>query len=116
MPGVPLYGSGGLGWFSVAEAGSVCGSRGGAGILNREHLENLVGALAGNGSGDSKAEGGWLRIAAKLFFHEHVILLRRIVVRQEGTNKKRPDKAITSATNGEDPSRICTPVGWRRCL
>ena len=53
----------------------------GGNIINGEHLDNLVRALAGNGSGGGKAEGGGLIIAAMLLFHEHVICLQRIVVR-----------------------------------
>ena len=80
-------------------------------ILNGEHLENLVRALAGNGSGGGKDEGGRLRIASTLLFHEHVICLQSIVVRQGRTKKKQSDKEITAATNGANPSRICPPSG-----
>ena len=52
----------------------------GGNILNGEHLDNLVGVLAGDGSGVGKAEGVGLRIAVTLFFHEHVICLQRIAV------------------------------------
>ena len=86
----------------------------GGGILNGEHLDNLVGALAGNGSGVVKAEGGGLRIAAALFFHEHVMCLQRIVVCQGSTRKKRSDKAIPAATNGDDPSQISPPLAVER--
>ena len=85
----------------------------GGNILNGEHLDNLVGALAGNGSGGGKAEGGGLRIAATLFFHENVICLQRIVVCQGKTKKKRSDKGIPAATNGDDPSRIPPHAGRR---
>ena len=85
----------------------------GGNILNGEHLEKIVGALAGNVSGGSKAEGGGLNIAATLFFHEHVICLQRIVVSQGRTKKKKSEKVIPAATNGDNPSRICPPVGWR---
>ena len=78
----------------------------GGNILNGEHLENLVGALAGNGSGGGKAEGGGLRIAATFFIHEHIICLQMIVVRQGKNNNKRSDNAIPTTTNGDDPSRI----------
>ena len=83
-------------------------------ILNREHLDNLVRALSGNVSGGGKAEGGGLRISVTIFFQEHVICLQRIFVRQGRTNKKRSDKAITAATNGDDPSRICPPLRAER--
>ena len=76
----------------------------GENILNGEHLDNLVRALAGNISGIGKAEGGGLRIAATLFFHKRVICLQRIVVRQRRTKKKRSDNAIPAATNGNYPS------------
>ena len=79
----------------------------GGNIVNGEHLDNLVGALAGNCSGGGKAKGGELRIADTLLFHEHVICLQRIVVRQGRKKKKRSDKAIPAATNSDDPSRIC---------
>ena len=75
----------------------------------REHLDNLVGELAGYDSGDGKAKGGGLSIAATLFFHEHAICFQRIVMRQGRTKKKRLDIAIPAATNGDDPSRICPP-------
>ena len=88
----------------------------GGNILNGEHLEKIVGALAGDGSGGGKAEGGGLRISAMLLFHEHVICLQRIVVCQGRTKKKRSDKAIPTATNGDDPSRMCPPTGWRGWL
>ena len=84
----------------------------GGDILNGEHLNNLVGALAGDGSGGGKAEGGGLRISATLFFHERFICIQRIFVSQRRTKKKRLDKAITAATNGDNPSRICPPAGW----
>ena len=42
----------------------------GGNILDGEHLNNLVGAIAGDGSGSGKAEGGGLHIAVMLFFHE----------------------------------------------
>ena len=110
LPGVPPHGSGVRGWvrFSVAEAGSVCGSRGGN-ILNGEHLDNLVRALSGDGGGSGKAEGGGLHIAATLFFHEHAVCLQSIVMRKGRKKKKRSDNAILSATNGENPSWICPP-------
>ena len=82
----------------------------GGNIINGDHLKNLVGALAGDGSGGDKAEGGGLIISATLLFHEHVICLQRIVVRQGRTKKKRSDKAIPAATNSDDPSRICPPL------
>ena len=85
-------------------------------ILDEEHLNNLVGALASDGSGGVKADWGGLRIAATLFFHKHVICLQRIVVRQGRTNKKRSDKAIPADTNSENLSRICPPTGWREWL
>ena len=81
----------------------------GGDILNGEHLDNLFGALAGDGSSGGKAEGGGLRISATLFFHEHGICLQSIVMREERENNKRSDKAIPTATNGDDPSRICPP-------
>ena len=86
-------------------------------ILNGEHLDKIVGSLAGYGSVGGKAKGRGLRIAATLFFHEHIICLQRIVVRQGRTKKKRSDKAIPAATNGDDPSRVCPPPrdvegGW----
>ena len=89
----------------------------GGGIINGGHLDNLVGALAGNGSGGGKAKEGGLIIAATLFFHEHVICLQRIVVRQGRKKNKRLDKAIPAATNSDNPSRICPPLpggegGW----
>ena len=88
----------------------------GGDIINGEHLDNLVGALAGNGSGGGKAKEGGLIISATLSFHEHVICLQRIVVRQGREKKKRSDKAIPAATNSDDPSRICPPPargrGW----
>ena len=83
-------------------------------ILNGEHLNKIVGALAGDGSGDGKAKGGGLRISATLFFHKHVIFLQRIVVSQGRTKKKRPEKAIPAATNSNDLSRICLPRGVER--
>ena len=52
----------------------------GGNILDVEHLENLVGALAGDGSGGGKVERGGLRIDVTLFFQEHVICLQMIVV------------------------------------
>ena len=82
-------------------------------ILDGEHLNNLVGALASDGSGGVKADWGGLRIAATLFFHKHVICLQRIVVRQGRTKKKRSDSTIPAATNGNNPSRICSPAGRR---
>ena len=60
--------------------------------------------MAGDCSSGSKAEGGGLRIAATLFFHKRVICLQRIVMRQGRTKKKRLDKAIPAATNGNYPS------------
>ena len=89
---------------------------GGGGILNGEHLNNLIGTLAGDGSCGGKAEGRGLRIAATLFFHENVICLQRIVVRQGRTKNKWSDKAIPDATNGNNPSRICPPSDWRGWL
>ena len=82
-------------------------------ILDEEHLDNLVRALAGHGSCGGKAEGKGLRIAATLFFQEPAICLQRIVVRQGRTKKKRSDNAILAATNGDNPSRICPPAGRR---
>ena len=38
----------------------------GGNILDGEHLDNLVGELAGNGSGGGKAEGVRLRIGCKI--------------------------------------------------
>ena len=90
----------------------------GGDTLNGEYLDNLVGVLAGDGSGGGKTEGEGLIIAATLFFHEHAICLQRIVVRQGRTKKKRSDKAIPAATNSDNPSWIC-PLppggegGWR---
>ena len=83
----------------------------GGNIINGEHLNNLVGALAGDGSGGGKAEGGGLRISATLFFQNHVICLKRIVVHQVRTKKRRSDNTIPSATNGNDPSRIWSTAG-----
>ena len=81
----------------------------GGDILNGENLDNLVGALAGDGSGGGKNKGRGLCIAAMLFFHEHVICLQRIDMCQGMTKKKRPDKAIPAGINGDDPSRISPP-------
>ena len=81
----------------------------GGNILNGEHLDHLVRALSGSGSGGSKVKGGGLIIAATVFFHEHVICLQRIIMRQVSTKKKRSEKAIPYATNGDDLSRICPP-------
>ena len=86
----------------------------GGNILKGEHFNNLVGALSGDGSSGAKAEGGGLHIAATLFFHEYVICLQSIVMRQGSTKKKRSDKAIPAATNGDDPSRIFPPPDGRR--
>ena len=88
----------------------------GGGIIDGEHLNNLVGELVGNGGGGGKAEGGGggLRIAATLSFHEHGICLQRIVVCQGRTKKKRSDNEIPTATNGDDPSRICPPLRAER--
>ena len=90
----------------------------GGNILDEEHLDNLVEALAGNGSGGGKAKGGGLRISVMLFCHEHDICLRIIVVHKGRIKKKRLDKAIPSATKGDDPSWISPPPlggqgGWR---
>ena len=85
----------------------------GGNILNGKQLDNLVGALAGDGISGGKYKGGGLRIATTIFFHEHVICLQRIVVRQGRTKKKRSEKAIPAATNGDDPYQICHPDGWR---
>ena len=85
-------------------------------ILNGEHLDEIVGALAGDGSGDGKAEGGGLCIAATLLFHYRVICLQRIAVRQGRTKNKRSDKLIPAATNGDYPSQICSPAGCRRWM
>ena len=82
----------------------------GRNILYGEYLNNIVGALAGGGSVGGKAEGGGLIIAATLFFHEHVICLQRIVVRQGREKKNRLDKAIPSTTNSDDSSRIFPPL------
>ena len=38
---------------------------------------------------------------------------QRIVVCQGRTNKKQSDNTIPAATNGNNPSRICPPNGWR---
>ena len=116
LPGVPPFCSGG-GWefFSVAEERSDCGSHGGN-ILNGEHHDKIFWALAGDGSGGGKAKGGGLRIAAAQFFHEHVICLQIIIVLQGSKNNKRPDKEIPAANNGDDPSWVCLPVGWRGWL
>ena len=85
----------------------------GGNILNGENLDNFFGELVGDGRGGSKSKGVGLRIAATLFFHEHVIFLQRIVVLQGRTKKKRSDKAIPAATNSDDPYRVCPPAGWR---
>ena len=85
----------------------------GGNILDGEHLDNLGGSLAGNGSGDGKAEGGGLRIAARLFIHEHVICLQSIVMCQGRTKKKRSYNAIPAATNVDDPYRIFPPARQR---
>ena len=81
----------------------------GGNILDGEHLDNLFAALADDSSGNGKAEGEELRIAATLFFHEYVICLQRIVMHQGRKKKKRSDKAIPTSTNGDDPSRISPP-------
>ena len=63
----------------------------GGNILNGEHLNKIVWALAGNGSGGGKADGGGLRIVATLLFHEHVVCLQRIVrggQRRNGRTKR----------------------------
>ena len=65
----------------------------------------------GNGSGGGKAKGGGLCIADTLFFHEYFICLQSIVVLQGKTKKKRLDKAIPAATNGDTPSRVCPQQG-----
>ena len=78
-----------------------------------KHLDKIVGALAGDDSGGGKSKGGGLHIDAALLFQEHVICLQRVIVRQGKTKKKRWDKAITAATNGDDPSRVYPPAGWR---
>ena len=83
----------------------------GGNIFDGEHLDNLVRALAGDCSDGGKAKGIGLRIAATIFFYEHFILLQRIVVSQGRTKKKRSDKAIPAATNGDDPSRIWSTAG-----
>ena len=88
----------------------------GGNILNGEHLEKIVGALAGDGSGGGKAKGGGLRIAATLFFHKHVIFLQRIVVLHGRTKKERSDKSILAATKCGDPSWVFPPTSWRGCL
>ena len=75
----------------------------GGDILNGEHINNLVGVLAGDGSSVG------VRISATLFFHNYVTCLQRIVVRQGSKNKKRSDKSIPAATNVDDPSWICPP-------
>ena len=88
----------------------------GGNILNGEHLDNLVGVLAGDGSGGGKAKGGELRIAVTLFFHDHFICLQRIAVHQGRTKTKRSEKSTIADTNGDDPSQICSPVGQRGWL
>ena len=88
----------------------------GGDILNGGNLGKIFGEPVGDGSGGGKAKGGGLRIAAMLFFHEHVICLQKIVVCHGRTKKKRLDKSIPAATNGDDPSRICPPAGWIRWL
>ena len=75
---------------------------------------NLVGALAGDRSSAGKAKGGGLRIAATIFIHKYVIFLQRIVVRQGRTKKKLSDKAIPTATTGDDPSWVFPPRGVER--
>ena len=117
LSGVPLYGSGGGGGDGSPSLrhNQFVGVVGGD-ILNGEHLDNLFGALAGDGSSGGKAEGGGLRISATLFFHEHGICLQSIVMREERENNKRSDKAIPTATNGDDPSRICPHARWRGWL
>ena len=83
----------------------------GGDILNGDHLEKIVRAIAGYSSGGGKAKGVGLRIADKLFFHEHVICLQRIVVLQGNTKKKRSDKVIPTATNVDNLSRVCPQWG-----
>ena len=88
----------------------------GGGILNGEHLEKIIGALAGDESGGGKAKGGGLRIAATLFFHENVTCLKRIVVLQGRKKNKRLDKVIPAATNSDFPSQVFPPAGWKEWL
>ena len=111
--GSPPYGSGGEHVYLLLRHDQFVGVVGGN-ILNGDHLDKIVAALAGDGSGGGKANEGGLRIDATLLFHEHVICLQRIVVRQGRTNKKRSDKAIPAATNGDDPSRVCPPLRVER--
>ena len=115
FPGIPPYGYLGWSWFSVAEARSVCGSRGGN-ILNMEHLKKIVRALAGDVSSGGKAKGGGFLIAATLFFHKHTICLQSTVMLKGETKKKRSNEAIPPATNGDNPSRVCPLAGWRGWL
>ena len=115
FPGVPPYGSGGGHGSPSLSHNQFVGVVGGN-ILNGEHLDKIVGALAGDGSGGGKAKGGGLCIAVTLFFHKHFICLQRIVVRQGRTNKKRSDKAIPAATNGDNPSQTFPFAGWRGWL
>ena len=112
--GIPLWvGGGGGGHGSPLLSHNPFVGVVGGNILNGEHLNKIVGVLAGDSSGGGKAKGGGLRISATLFFHKHVICLQRIVVCQGRTTKKLLDKAIPAATNGDYPSRICPPVGRR---
>ena len=113
MPGVPIYGLGVGHGSPLLRQDQFLGVVG-RNILNGEHLDNLVGTLAGKSSGDSKVDWGGLRIAATLFFNEHVICLQRIVVRQGRTKKKRLDKYISAATKGDDPYWICPPLRAER--
>ena len=57
-------------------------------ILNGEHLDNLVGELAGDGISRGKAKGGGLRIAVTLFFYEHVLSCVRGGQRRNGQTKR----------------------------
>ena len=66
-PGFPPYWSGGADGYPSLRKNQFVGVVGG-GILNWEHLDKLVGALAGDGSVNGKAKGGGLRITATLFF------------------------------------------------
>ena len=84
----------------------------GGNILNGEHLDKIVGALAGDGSGGGKFEGGGLRIAAMLLFHEHVIFLQgslrvRGGQRRNGRTNRFPMLLTVTIRPGSAP-----PAGW----